>query len=183
MREFLEDAHRHHDAGIGRAQASARQSDLPKRFYKETGVGESKGEGGGFTVTLDGRPTRTPGRVPVAVPHLELAQLMAAEWAAQGDLIDAQTMPMVRLINSAVESGVAQAPAFREEIVKYAGNDLLLYRADSPARAGGRRGSSLGRGPSKTGAPFRHRLSADDRYPASGAAGAHLVAVGGGARE
>ena len=58
MREFLEDAHQHHDAGIGRAQASARQTELPKRFYKETGVAETPE---GFTVTLDGRPPRTPG--------------------------------------------------------------------------------------------------------------------------
>jgi chaperone required for assembly of F1-ATPase len=57
---------------------------------------------------------------------------MAAQWAAQGDVIDAETMPMVRLVNAALESGADAAPAFRAEIVKYAGNDLLLYRADTP---------------------------------------------------
>jgi chaperone required for assembly of F1-ATPase len=129
MRDFIEDAHQHRDDGYGRAQKHARADELPKRFYKQTGVGQLEG---GFTVTLDGRATRTPGRMPVVVPSAELAGLMAAEWAAQGDRIDAETMPLVRLVNSALESGLAQLPVFRAEIVKYAGNDLLLYRAESP---------------------------------------------------
>jgi chaperone required for assembly of F1-ATPase len=103
---------------------------LPKRFYKETGIGPVEG---GFTVTLDGRATRTPGRVPVIVPVEALARLMAAEWVAQGERIDAETMPLVRLVNSALESGPDRLPALRDEVVKYAGSDLMLYRADSPA--------------------------------------------------
>ena len=43
------------------------------------------------------------------------------------------TMPLVRLVNSAVESGEGKIEALRDEIVKYAANDLLLYRADTPA--------------------------------------------------
>jgi len=128
MRDFLDDAHQHREDGYGRAQRHAQQ-DLPKRFYKETGVALVEG---GFTVTLDGRPTRTPGRVPVVVPVAEIATIMAGEWAAQGEHVNAMTMPMVRLVNSALESGEATVPALRAEIVKYVGNDLLLYRADSP---------------------------------------------------
>jgi chaperone required for assembly of F1-ATPase len=128
MREFLEDAAKHTDDGYGRAQKHARQ-ELPKRFYKEVGVGAVSE---GFAVTLDGRSPRTPGQKPVVVPSEMLARAMAAEWAAQGELIDPETMPFVRLVNSAIEAGEDRAQAFREEIVKYAGNDLLLYRADSP---------------------------------------------------
>jgi chaperone required for assembly of F1-ATPase len=47
-------------------------------------------------------------------------------------VIDPMTMPMTRLVNSAVEAGEEQSQALRDEIVKYAGNDLLLYRADTP---------------------------------------------------
>jgi chaperone required for assembly of F1-ATPase len=43
------------------------------------------------------------------------------------------TMPMVRLINAALESGEEKLPAMRDEVVKYAGNDLMLYRAEGPA--------------------------------------------------
>src|SRR5690606_18565870 len=38
----------------------------------------------------------------------------------------------VRLVNSAVESGEEMIPAFRDEVIKFAGSDLLLYRAESP---------------------------------------------------
>jgi chaperone required for assembly of F1-ATPase len=128
MRDFLEDADKHRGDGYGRAQAHAKPQ-LPKRFYKDASVTET---GGGFAVGLDGRVPRTPGMKHVVVPSMAVAQAMAEEWAAQGEFIDPMTMPMVRLVNSAVEAGDDAAPALREEIVKYAGNDLLLYRADAP---------------------------------------------------
>jgi chaperone required for assembly of F1-ATPase len=129
MRDQLEDAHRHQDDGYGRAQ-HLNKVELPKRFYKTVDVARSDD---GYAITLDGRPVRTPGKkVPVVLEHLQVAQAAAAEWAAQGEFIDSATMPMVRLINSALESGDEMVGAFRDEIVKFAGNDLLLYRADSP---------------------------------------------------
>lgn len=128
MREFLEEAEAHRNDGYGRAQHHVRQ-ELPKRFYKEVGVGAV---GADFAVTLDGKTPRTPGMKPVVVPSEPLARAMSAEWAAQGEFIDPATMPVVRLVNSAIEAGEERLPAFREEVVKYAGNDLLLYRADTP---------------------------------------------------
>ena len=132
MREFLEDAAKHMEDGYGRAQKHARQ-ELPRRFYKEVGVGTV---GEGFAVTLDGRSPRTPGQKPVVVPSRDLAAGMAKEWATQGEYIDPETMPLVRLVNAAVEAGDEQLSGLRDEIVKYAGNDLLLYRADSPRGPG-----------------------------------------------
>ncbi len=129
MRDQLEEAQKHMDDGYGRAQ-HLNKVELPKRFY--TSVDVARGEDG-FSVTLDGRQVKTPGhKIPVVVQSLEVAWVMAAEWAAQDKFIDPATMPMVRLINSAVESGEALVPEFRAEIGKFAGNDLLLYRADSP---------------------------------------------------
>ena len=128
MREFLEDAESHRQDGYGRAQAHVKQQ-LPKRFYKDVAVVPMEG---GFAVGLDGRVPRTPGMKHVVVPIQSLAQAMADEWAAQGDFIDPQTMPMVRLVNSTVEAGEAAMPDLREEIVKYCANDLLLYRAYTP---------------------------------------------------
>ncbi len=129
MRDQLEEAQKHMDDGYGRAQ-HLNKVELPKRFYSNVDV--ARGEDG-FSVTLDGRQVKTPGhKIPVVVQSLEIAQVMAAEWAAQDKFIDPATMPMVRLINSAVESGEALVPEFRAEIGKFAGNDLLLYRADSP---------------------------------------------------
>lgn len=129
MREFLEDAENHRSDGYRDAQKHARQ-ELPKRFYKDVGVAPVKG---GFAVTLDGKTPLTPGRIPVIVPVAAIATAMAGEWSAQAERIDPMTMPLVRLINSGVESGEDKVEALRDEIVKYAANDLLLYRADAPA--------------------------------------------------
>jgi len=128
MREFLDDVHAHREDGYGRAQAHARR-ELPKRFYKDAGV---KPVDAGFAVALDGRVPKTPGMKPVVVPSEAVAAAMAAEWAAQHEFIDPATMPLTRIVNSAVEAGEATMPALRDEIVKYAANDLLLYRADAP---------------------------------------------------
>jgi chaperone required for assembly of F1-ATPase len=128
VRDLLEDADKHREDGYGRAQAHAKLP-LPRRFYKTAGVQPA---GAGFAVVLDGRPTRTPGGAPMVVPSDALAEAVAAEWSAQGAEIDPETMPMLRLVNSALESGEARVPALRDEIVKYAGNDMLLYRADTP---------------------------------------------------
>ena len=128
MREFLDDAHNHREDGYGRAQAHVRRA-LPRRFYKETGVVPVEG---GFAVTLDGKPTKTPGMKPIVVPVAPIATAMSAEWAAQGEFIEPETMPLVRLVNAAIESGEERLISLREEIVRFAGNDLLLYRADTP---------------------------------------------------
>lgn len=128
MRDFLEDAHRHMDDGYGRAQKHARQ-ELPKRFYKDAAVAEVAD---GYAIELDGRGIKTPGRASVVVPSRELAERLAAEWQAQGERIDPISMPLMRLVNAAVEGGAASAPALREEVVNYAGNDLMLFRADTP---------------------------------------------------
>jgi chaperone required for assembly of F1-ATPase len=128
MRDILEDAIEHRDDGYGRAQKHARRA-LAKRFYEKAEVvaGEN-----GFAIALDGRPVRTPGRKKVEAPTAELAEALAAEWAAQDKHIDPELMPLTRLVNAAVEGGEAAIPGLIEELVKFAANDLLFYRADSP---------------------------------------------------
>ena len=131
MRDQLEDIQKHLDDGYGRAQ-HLNKVELPKRFYKDVAVAPVDG---GFVVTLDGRQVKTPGlKIPVIVPVAPIATAMAAEWAAQGEFINPGTMPTVRLINSGVESGETVIPAFRQEIIKFAGGDLLLYRAETPEK-------------------------------------------------
>ena len=129
MRDQLEDALKNQEFGYGQAQ-HLNQVELPKRFYKDVDVARIDE---GYVVTLDGKQVRTPGhKRPVIVPALSIAQTMAAEWGAQNKYIDPRTMPMVRLIKSAIESGEENVPAFRAEVGKFAGGDLLLYRADTP---------------------------------------------------
>jgi len=103
---------------------------LRKRFYKDVSV---EGRDGGFAVLLDGRPVRTPKKQALAVPTPALADAIAAEWAAQGANVDPATMPLSKLAITALD-GVAQHRAeVAADIVKFAGSDLLCYRAEAPA--------------------------------------------------
>ena len=104
---------------------------LKRRFYEVVAVND---EPRGFTITLDGRPIRTPARRPLTAPHRPLAETIAAEWRAQTELIEPAGMPMTRLANTIID-GVAAAPdEVADEIVKYLGSDLVCYRAKTPQR-------------------------------------------------
>lgn len=128
----------------GPMQAAQRlmRPELPKRFYK---LAEAvRGDGGGFTVLLDGRPVRTPAKNVISVPSESLAQELAGEWNAQESVVDPATMPLTRLVNSALDGVAREADAVRDEIVKYAGSDLLCYRAEGPERLVALQGDSWG---------------------------------------
>lgn len=102
---------------------------LRKRFYK---TAATVPHADGHAVTLDGKVAKTPGRAPLAVPSLALAEAMAAEWGRQGDEIDPMAMPLTRLVNSAIDGVSVRMAEVRAEIVSYAGSDLLSYRATDP---------------------------------------------------
>jgi chaperone required for assembly of F1-ATPase len=57
---------------------------------------------------------------------------MAAEWSAQREHIDPAQMPLTTLACSALDAVSGAEAAVIDEIVKYAGSDLLCYRADAP---------------------------------------------------
>jgi chaperone required for assembly of F1-ATPase len=111
------------------AQANMRQPTI-RRFYKEAEVRET--EGGGFALTLDGRPARTPGRHALASPSRPLMARVAEEWARQGETVDPADMPVTRLLNSAIDGVAKTMEETRAEIARYAGSDLLCYRAEGP---------------------------------------------------
>jgi chaperone required for assembly of F1-ATPase len=103
---------------------------LPKRFYREVTVAA---RGGGHAVHLDGRPLRTPGKLVLVLPTPALASAIAEEWSTQIEHIDPLTMPLTRLANSVRDQVESRETAVRADIVKYAGSDLLCYRAEGPA--------------------------------------------------
>jgi chaperone required for assembly of F1-ATPase len=103
---------------------------LPKRFYKEVNVGEDEG---GFQILLDGRPVRTPAKMALAVPSRALAEAIAEEWRAQGEVIDPKTMPLTRLALTAIDAVARHMADVAAEIVNFASSDLLFYRAEAPA--------------------------------------------------
>ncbi len=113
---------------MSRAQAHSRPA-LPKRFYKEA---STEGRDEGVAVLLDGRPLRTPGRRLLAVKVPELAEAIAAEWHTQGESIDPATMPVTRIVNTALDGVADAADAVRGDIARFAETDLLCYRAGEP---------------------------------------------------
>ena len=130
MRDLLNDLSEglSHPDPARRAQIQM-QKPLPKRFYKDVTV--EAGEEG-HAVLLDGRPVRTPARRPLRLPTAALGDVVAWEWAAQQENIDPSTMPVTRLVNTAID-GIADDPqAVFEDILRFVSNDLLCYRAGDP---------------------------------------------------
>jgi chaperone required for assembly of F1-ATPase len=101
----------------------------PKRFYKEASVAPHEN---GFAVTLDGRIPKTPAKNHLILPNAHAAQLVASEWAMQGDSIDPASMPVTRLINVALDHGATSRDAMVDQVVKHASTDLVCYRAPTP---------------------------------------------------
>jgi chaperone required for assembly of F1-ATPase len=102
---------------------------LPRRFYKEAAAQERDG---GFVLLLDGRVAKTPGGNDLALPTMAAARALADEWAALGEMIDPALMPLTRIVNSAIDGVARRLAVTVEEIVKYAGSDLVCYRASEP---------------------------------------------------
>ena len=65
-------------------------------------------------------------------PSARIAEALAAEWEAQGERIDPATMPLTRIVNAAIDRVAGEMAAVRADIVKYAGSDLICYRAEGP---------------------------------------------------
>ena len=100
-----------------------------KRFYKAVTVDPA---GEAYTVCLDGRPVKTPGRAVMALPTPALAKVVAGEWAAQAKQIDLATMPLTILAWAAIDRvGPNRAQAIEDAAV-YGGHDLVCYRAEAP---------------------------------------------------
>ena len=105
------------------------KSSYPKRLYEHVAI---KDEGGGAAVLLDGKKVRTPGKAAFLLPNAALAEAIAEEWRGQGARIEPQTMPLTRLANSVIDGVKGNEAAVVDDILKYAGSDLLCYRAEGP---------------------------------------------------
>ena len=107
----------------------ASNTPAPKRFYKMVEIGTAEG---GHGILLDGKPVRTPASAALALPSKALAEGLAAEWDAQEDKIEPESMPLTKRAYTAIDAVRARKRDVVDDIVSYAASDLLCYRADGP---------------------------------------------------
>jgi len=129
MRELFHEIAGQSEANPIEAARRSARSVQRKRFYTNAGVGEADG---GYTVTLDGKPIKTPSGRAVIVPVRSLAEVAAAEWNSQVEFVDPLTMPVTRFANSVVQGVINNVPAVIDGVAKYFASDLLFYRAGHP---------------------------------------------------
>ena len=98
-----------------------------KRFWKEVTVEQAEG---GWRVALDGRALKTQGGAPQIVPSRALAELLAAEWSAQGDEVDPARFAMRDMADYAIDRVAPDPSTTVGKVLRYAETDTLCYRAD-----------------------------------------------------
>jgi ATP synthase F1 complex assembly factor 2 len=85
---------------------------------------------GWHTVTLDGRPLRTPLGVPLTLPSIPLALAVASEWDAQKEYLRPAQMPLMTLCCTAIDQVASDPNPHRIDILRYLRNDTSCYWAD-----------------------------------------------------
>ncbi|HEX5777156.1 MAG TPA: ATP12 family protein, partial [Caulobacteraceae bacterium] len=76
---------------------------------------------------------RSPAGRPLVLPTQALAELVAAEWAGQGEHIAMATMAATRLAWTAIDRVAEAHTEVAAEVARYAGSDLCCYLAEQPA--------------------------------------------------
>ncbi|MBA3999120.1 ATP12 family protein [Brevundimonas sp.] len=103
--------------------------DQVRRFWKAVSV---EPDGQGWAVRLDGKMPKSPAGHSLVLPTQAAAQLVAEEWAGQGDVLIPATMPPTRLAFTAIDRVREVREAVADEIAAYAGSDAICYLAETP---------------------------------------------------
>lgn len=111
---------------VSMSKAKIENRPLPKRFYTSAAYEVIED---GYVITLDGKRVRTPQQKLLQCSSQQLAAAIAAEWQAQGEQIDTDSMPLTRLLNIALDRVEQDRDALLADITNYAQTDLLCYRA------------------------------------------------------
>ncbi|MBD0864378.1 MAG: ATPase [Rhodobacteraceae bacterium] len=101
-----------------------------KRFWTDV---QTVTVDGGFAVVLDGRFVKTPGKAAFVVPTRAVADAVAAEWAAQDEVVNPPGMPFTRTANAAIDKVAVHHAEVADLLAAYGDSDLLCYRAEHPA--------------------------------------------------
>lgn len=101
-----------------------------KRFYSRARLDSREG---GFAVLLDDKPVLTPGRAVLLAPSPALGAALVQEWESAPERLDPDLMALTRLSMTAFDADAERIAAWTAEVLKYAGGDLLCYRAHEPS--------------------------------------------------
>lgn len=129
MRDFLDKLHEDLAKDPEQRARELSKRELPKRFYEVASCAQTED---GYSIQLDGRTVKTPGKATLLLPNRVIAEAVAAEWAVQQKEINPATMPLTRMANSAQDAVSERFEEVADDIVGFAGNDALCYRADDP---------------------------------------------------
>jgi len=83
-----------------------------------------------FTVTLDGRPLRTPMGRPLAVPSEHVAHAIAVEWNDVRGTIQPPQMPVMTLACTALDQVAVQPDHYRQQCLRFLQTDTVCYWTD-----------------------------------------------------
>ncbi len=100
-----------------------------KRFWEQAHVVKAEG---GYTVTLDKRPLKTPMKRPLIVPSKALAAEIAAEWQAIEGKVDHATLPYTQFAHAGLDQAIDEQKEIAAKTALYGETDLLCYRAEAP---------------------------------------------------
>ncbi|MFB0613478.1 ATP12 family chaperone protein [Aurantiacibacter poecillastricola] len=98
-----------------------------KRFWKDVAV---EPHGDAWQVLLDSRAVKTQGRNPQLLPTRAMADLVAAEFAAQGEEIDLGAFVHRDMADYAIDIVAPDRATHITKLLAYAETDTLCYRAD-----------------------------------------------------
>lgn len=85
-----------------------------------------------YTIILDGRVLKTPGRNPLVLPNLNLALSIAAEWDAQTNKrmgIQPVNMPMMSIASTAIDQIQVDRVHAVDTCMRYLPTDTALFHA------------------------------------------------------
>ncbi|TBU29015.1 ATP12-domain-containing protein [Dichomitus squalens] len=114
--------------------ATNRAEATLKRFWKNV---EIEKRDGGYAVTLDKRPLKTPSGKRLIIPPEKrlVAALIASEWENQETLLKPHALPMTSIASRALDAFEDEPTReeVRAQLLKYFETDTIFYHATEPA--------------------------------------------------
>ena len=75
----------------------------------------------------------TPAKAALLLPSQAFAEAIAEEWRSQGERLKPANLPLTQLANTAIDRVAPDPKPVIDELIAYAGSDLVCYWAERPA--------------------------------------------------